>query len=880
MIYTRIHVRLISCLPLILGLSLSTAVWASTLSPLLITRTFHAQVVAGTAGSPHQHLSSDQLRQRDAWFYSIRAYPLAKTPQGLRERALEMTGSMREQEFVSDTAASGAPPPVWRQIGPLPYHDDSGLSYSGRANAIAFDPRNNGTLYLGTAGGGIWKSVDEGAHWLPISDNASSLATGAIAIDPNQPATLYVGTGEANSSLDSYHGAGMLKSTDGGLTWQQLPFQFPTYGYGNVFGALAVNPANSSVLLAGHGTGIWRSSDAGATWSQVIPGTTGYSAFFDRSNSNIAYAALGGIFGDTANGVYKSIDAGGTWTRLTGTTTHPFPSADLGRINLIEGGDGTLYASVSNCCNPFSAPIGIFKSTDGGVNWTQLANPGDCCDWYRNAIAVSPLNPSVLFAGGADLWRSLDGGNTWTDIAGQARGVHADQHDIVFTSDGTTMYVADDGGIFSSSTYQDANYSFNDLNASLATITFYPGLALDQTNFQHTLAGSQDNGLELYSGPPAWTTANGYYCGDGGAAAFDPQDSNYALSTCEGGIATLTRSTAGGHRAADWQPAQTGINPNEPHGWAPPVAFDPENHFTYYGTNYLYQSQDHGADWTEISGQLTSGTVSAITVSPSDEQVVYVGGSDGSLQVTENALAGTGASWRPINSGLPNAYMTSVAVEPGSPKNIWVTLGGSGAGHVFHSTTGGSSWTDVSGNLPDITVSRIVLDADFTNTWYVATDVGVFLTKNSGTSWQPYGSGLPDVVVQDIQIYEPARTLAAVTHGRSSWTAALPYAALSLSPKTVNFGNEPRGHRSAARTVRVSNPGGAPLTISSIKITGTDASDFSNTTTCGTTLAAHKQCQIAVRFTPKARGKRTGAVSIYDQSSPSPQVVSLNGTGT
>jgi photosystem II stability/assembly factor-like uncharacterized protein len=829
-------------------------------------------------GSSQPHLNSDQLRQRDAWFYGIRAYPLANTPQGLRERALDKMHSMREQELVSDTV-SAVSRPAWRQIGPQPYQDS--LNYSGRANAIAVDPRNNGTVYLGTAGGGIWKSVDEGVHWFPISDHEPSLATGAIAIDPNQPATLYVGTGEANSSVDSYHGAGMIKSTDEGHTWRKLPFQFPSYGFGNVFGALTVDPANSSVVLAGHGTGIWRSSDAGEKWSQVLPGTTGYAVFFDRSHPNVAYAALGGIYGDISNGVYKSIDSGATWTRLTGTPKHPFPSADLGRINLIEdpSRSGTLYASVSNCCNPFSAPIGIFKSTDEGANWTKLANPGDCCDWYRNAIAVSPMNPNVLFAGGADLWRSLDGGKTWADIGGQGNGLHADQHDIVFTSAGKTIYVANDGGIFSSSTYQDANYSFKDLNASLATITFYPGLAVDQTNLHHTLAGAQDNGLELYAGKLAWKPSNAYYCGDGGEAAFDRQNSNYALSTCEGGSATLTRSTDGGRTYAGWQAAQNGINLNEPHGWVPPVAFDPENHFGYYGTDHIYQSQDYGADWAEISGRLTSGTISAITASPSDPQVVYVGGSDGSLQVTENSLESTGASWRLINAGLPTAYITSVTVDPGNPKGIWVTLGGSGAGHVFHSTTGGSSWTDVSSNLPDITVSRIVLDEDFPR-WYVATDVGVFLTRNGGDSWQLYGTGLPDVVVQDIQIDEPARILVAVTHGRSAWTAALPYAALSLSPSSLNFGNEPVGHSSAARTVTIYNPGNAPLTITSINRTGSDASDFSDTTTCGPSLAGHKTCQIAVRFSPKAKGKLNGKLSIYDQSSRFPQVIYINGTGT
>lgn len=833
-----------------------------------------SQGAGEASAAPHPHLSNDQLRERDAWFYGIRAYPLAHTPAGIRERALTQAQAMRQ----AASAATGEASLLswhWNQIGPEPYQDS--LKYSGRANAIAIDPRNNGTVYLGTAGGGIWKSVDSGAHWTAISDHQHSLATGAIAIDPNNPSTLYVGTGEANSSSDSYGGAGMMVSRNGGSTWQVLPF--PLFSYGNVFGALAVNRVNSATLLAGHGTGIWRSTDSGQTWTQVLPGNTGYAAFFDATNPNIAYAAIGGIFGDPTNGVYKSIDAGAHWARLTGTSAQPFPSANLGRINLVQDTAGTLYASVSNCCAPFSAAIGIFKSSDGGGTWTKLTNPNDCCDWYRNAIAVSPTNRNVLLIGGADLWRSLDGGTTWTDIAGQGNGIHADQHSFAFTPDGSTLFVADDGGIFSSSTYQDATYSFNDLNSTLATITFYPGLAVDPANLKHVLGGTQDNGLEQYFGSLAWTPSDGYYCGDGGQAAFDPKNALYALSTCEGGAATLTRSIDGGRTNAGWQSAESGINLNEPHGWAPPVAFDPENEFAYYGTNFMYQSRDRGATWTKISGQLTAGTISAMAVAPNDEQVVYAGGSDGSLSVTQNALAGAGAAWTSINAGLPNAYVTSITVSRTNHQSVWVTLGGSGGGHVFHSTTGGFSWSDVSGNLPQITASRLAIDPDFKSQWFVATDVGVFVSTNGGVSWAPYGSGLPDVVVQDISIYEPGRTLVALTHGRSAWTVPLPHQALTITPSKLSFGTVHVGSASAAQTVTLYNPASASLAIGSIKLTGTQAANFKFTTTCTSSLAAHAKCFASVAFAPKVLGLLNAALAIQDQASSTPQTVSLSGTG-
>ena len=234
----------------------------------------------------------------------------------------------------------------------------------------------------------------------------------------------------------------------------------------------------------------------------------------------------------------------------------------------------------------------------------------------------------------------------------------------------------------------------------------------------------------------------------------------------------------------------------------------------------------------------------------------------------------------PINQGLPNAYVTSITVATKNPKSVWVTLGGSGSGHVFHSITGGSAWTDVSGNLPQITASRFSLDPDFPATRYVATDVGVFSSTNAGGTWAPYGAGLPHVVVQDISIHEATRTLVAVTHGRSAWTAPLPHLALSLSTSSIVFGNVLVGHTSALHIVTLYNPASAALAIASIKITGANPGDFRDKTTCGQSLAAHGKCTISVYFSPTAKGQRNGAISIYDQSSAVPQAVSLSGTGT
>src|SRR5207247_6986153 len=177
---------------------------------------------------------------------------------------------------------------TWSLIGPRP--TDAGSTYvtAGRVNAVAIDPRDNNTVYIGAAEGGVWKTTDGGATWTPLADDQPSLATGAIALDATNPDTVYVGTGEENFAFDSYYGAGILKSTDGGQTWTNLVGPFLRA----VIGAIAVHPANGQILLCTTSTGVWRSADGAATWTRDLSGV-GTSVLFDPSNGDVAYAALG-----------------------------------------------------------------------------------------------------------------------------------------------------------------------------------------------------------------------------------------------------------------------------------------------------------------------------------------------------------------------------------------------------------------------------------------------------------------------------------------------------------------------------------------------------------------------------------------------------------
>ncbi len=820
-------------------------------------------------------LTAEQIRQRDAWFYGIRAYPNAHTQPGVRGRAVEHLQQMRLQQRAQlaqvqakskssagaralvgvSTNAPISTAEIWQQIGPEPSLGIAG--FSGRINSIAVDPQHSGTVYLGVSGGGIWKTTDSGANWAALTDQQASLATGAVAVDPTNANTVYVGTGEANQSVDSYHGVGVLKSTDAGNSWTIASDNFQSNGFGNVFGSLAVSPANGSLLLAGHGSGIYRSTNGGQTWTHVLVGTTSYAVFFDKQNPTTAYAALGGIFGDPANGVYKSTDSGVTWKSIMGSGTTALPTKNLGRINLVEDPNqsGVLYVSISNCCAPFSGVIGIFKSADGGLSWTQLTPPPDCCDWYRNLIAVSPKNSNTLFVGGFGLYRSQDGGQTWAAMA----GTHPDMHAMTFSGDGSTLYLGNDGGVFSSTDFETPNPTFTNLNTGIATINFYPGLALDPNNADHRIAGTQDDGLLQFAGDAPWSVADYFYCGDGGSAAIDAANPNYALATCEGGSATLIRNSTGGTNPFSWIAATTGINLAEPHGWFAPVAFDTTSELAYYGTNHIYQSLDKGASWTAISGQLSpKSVISSIVPAPSSSDTVYAASYDAGLWVTTNATAGAAAVWTSITAGLPNAGFSSIAVSPTNTKNVWLSVLGTGVGHVYHSTNGGTSWTNVTGNLPDISTSRVILDPDLVNTLYVATDVGVFATGDGGATWSAYGDGLPNVVVQDVQLFESGRSLVAVTHGRSSWTLALPNAQPNFSNSGLDFGTALVNTTTVALTITVSNNTAKSFVLGVPVV----SAGFAATTTCGSSIASGASCNVNVTFAPTAVGTTTGTLTV------------------
>lgn len=752
-----------------------------------------------------------QRRQQD--FYRKRAYPMQTIPAGGRLAALaEMDGMI----------ING---PAWTMIGPRPTNTqpedafpaaDGGPYTSGRVTALAVNPRDPNVVYLGAGGGGVWKTTDGGQNWQPLTDTQASLATGSIALAPSNPDIVYVGTGEDNNAGDSYYGAGVLKSSDGGATWAQFtgpfvgPFNAGRLAGGAHISGLAVDPADPNTVLAAVNrspaatAGIYRTSDGGATWTLVLGGAVGTAVIFNPADPTIAYAALGTYTGNRLNGVYKLTDSGVTWNPSGGSGAGGIPISNVGRIALAlaPSNPNVLYAGIQNSSNSrFDQLLGIYKSTDGAQTWTFVPSPDYCnpqCS-FDNVIAVHPTNPNVVVVAGLAPYRSLNGGASWTNMELGADGLadHTDHHALAFASNGR-LYDGNDGGAVSSSNLTTAFATWNNLNSTLAITEFSSNVSIDPANPNIAYAGTQDNSVQMYNGNLAWEEVTP---GDGGVTAIDAAIPSIWYGNLDGvspfkinGLTSISTIWFGIFSNYSNPFLTNGIPFDDRSEFYAPMIMDPSNPLRlYYGTYKVYQSNDGAGTWTPISPDLTGTTnntqdVTAMAVSPASPRMMAAGTSNGKVQVTAAALDSPPVAWTDRSAGLPGRSVSQIAFDPVDQYTLYVALSGfSGfgndhAGHVFKSSLG-ENWQDISGNLPNVPLNDIVVDPDLPNVLYVAADIGVFQSSDGGATWAVLGNGLPRVLVQGLNLHRASRTLRAATYGRSMWDLSVPLGGLSFAPQ-------------------------------------------------------------------------------------------------
>ncbi|MEK9138784.1 MAG: T9SS type A sorting domain-containing protein, partial [Bacteroidota bacterium] len=472
-------------------------------------------------------------------------------------------------------------------------------------------------------------------------------------------------------------------------------------------------------------------------------------------------------YGGPLTALYVSTNAGSSWSIVGGG----FPSNDptMGRIALaIARSNPQIIYALTAYANGNSR--GLYKSTDGGTTWilinASVAGSSNYA-WFNRTIAVSPMNPDILFCGGLSMEYSANGGTSFSFVAAS----HVDQHAVTFApSNSSYIAIGNDGGV-DYSTNGGASWSES---RSLPITQFYAG-EIDFNNPLTILGGTQDNGTPRTTngGLSNWVSI---YGGDGFYCLVDYTTSLRVYASSQNG--GLGRSTNGGQTFIS---ATSGLDRTYTN-WMTPYVMDKNNPLKLYcGTYKIHKTTSGMQTWTVISPDLTSGhvqnlgTITTVDVAKSDSNVVYCGTDDANVWVTTNG----GGNWTNIRAGLPYRWVTRVAVHPDSASVCYVTLSGykidtTGA-HIYRTTNYGATWISIGGNLPDAPINDVVIDPANTRTLYIATDVGVMYTNDLGGSWHVLGTNFPtSVPCHDLTVHNPTRTLVAWTHGRSTFKITLP----------------------------------------------------------------------------------------------------------
>ncbi|PZR73675.1 MAG: hypothetical protein DLM73_09970 [Chthoniobacterales bacterium] len=651
--------------------------------------------------------------------------------------------------------------PVWRPLGPtiIPHGQTYGTGgnnkppVAGRCSGVCISPSNPNHLVLCSGGGGLWETLDQGTTWRPLTDQQPTLSMGAICAAPSSPNIVYAGTGDGDNQ--SQLGVGLLRSSDGGQTWEHLPAN-ELSGIG--VHDLAVDPSNPLHVWAGTSEKLLESTDGGVTWRAAQLTTT-----WDISvNPNDPQE----IFAATVPGLVRSGDGGATWTRvaLPGST----PGSRFSRMEVCHAPSNPAIVYVGAVLDK---KVMLWRRASNGGAFSAEKPPSMKANsdidqaWYDWCMAISPVDPSILYWGAVELYKGMRGasGWTWRNISSRASGdsIHPDQHHLAFDpSDANVLFACNDGGVFRS---PDGGASWKALNKGLS-ITEFEFLIHLESDDNWLIGGTQDNGT---LGQPDNGTWNQIALGDGGDCGAD--DTNKLCYHSFYGIG-IERAPATGPNAFKWKD----VSPPAPDDYEalfyPPM--DVSDRLIAKAGVTVWISDDSGDNWNEVDYGGTGGEM-ASAVSIVDAKTLIIGTENGRLARVARATSGWAkATVTQLTSPL-GGFLSDIVVLGTTKQLIWTSSSAFGGGHVFRSTNGGKTWSNRTGNLPDIPVNAIVIDPKNTQRIFAATDHGVYRSQNAGTKWTDFSNGLPNAVIGDMILHERRRVLRIGTRNRGAWEVAL-----------------------------------------------------------------------------------------------------------
>jgi len=680
-----------------------------------------------------------------------------------------------------------------RQIGPA--------LMSGRTTDIELHPKNDRILYVGTAGGGVWKSTNGGATFNPIFDDYCQ-SIGAVEIDPSNPDNVvYVGTGEVWTRNSVSVGDGLYKTTDGGSTWNKIGLE-----KSERIAGIQVNPKNpNEIYVAVLGPlwsdseerGLYKSADGGKTWNKIlyVDKTTGASDItLDPRDPNIVYVAFwqvrrlpwGFNSGGINSGLYKSTDGGKTFNKIH----NGFPAGKLGRlaIAVAPSNSNILYTVIES---EKDERKGLYRSDDAGANWKQLNNDFGIVvrPFYFSRLEVDPRNPDVVVKAGLLGSISRDGGKTFKNLGPN----HSDVHDIVFDiNNSDRMYIATDGGVYRS---WDGGTTL-EIVENMPVSQFYH-VSVDNEEPYNVYGGLQDNGC--WYGPsksPGGIEARDWSrVGVGDGYRVYPHPSKRLIYSEMQGAENVWRFDPAKDQAQTIQPLAGKGDPKLRFNWNASLAVSPTiPDRVYIGSQFVHRSDDMGETWVKLSPDLTTNdpakqnqedsgglskdnsgaenhcTIFTIAESPLDANIVWAGTDDGNLQLTKDG----GKTWTNLIAnvqGVPKGTMVyHIEASVFNKAYAYVVFTGYQTGdqttYVYKTTDFGATWKSLV--TPEIYGFARNIQEDYVNEnlLFLGTEFGLYISLNSGQNWYKFTNNMPSANVHFIELQKKTNDLVMATHGR------------------------------------------------------------------------------------------------------------------
>lgn len=677
---------------------------------------------------------------------------------------------------------------------------------SNMASGVVGDPL---TYYMGTTGGGVWKTVDAGAEWKNVSDGYFKTGSvGAVAVSESDPNIVYVGMGEhAPRGVMSSYGDGVYKSYDAGKTWKHMGLEKTSQ-----IARIVIHPKNPDIVLVAaqgaiHGAtvdrGIYKSTDGGVTWKKTlyINDLTGCAELsMDMHNPMVLYAAMWHnlrlpwkvISGGPGSGLYKSTDGGETWNEMK----KGLPK-EMGKMSIAvsRANSDKVYALIESDWEKDLG--GLYASDDAGKSWSQVSNDHQLIQrsWYYIEMFPDPQDEHTLYVMCATALRSIDGGKTWETMDGP----HGDYHDLwINPNNSKNMVIADDGG---------AGITFNrgeswSTQGNMPTAQFYR--INTDNNFPYRIYGGQQDNSSVRIESMAlgswgiseknWSNSAG---GESAFLAFDPDDPRYVMGgSYLGTIEVLDTKSAASTKIMAGPIQYLGRDSKDMKyrfNWNAPIIRSQHEPGTYYhGAQLLLRTKDMGVTWEEVSPDLTRnekekqgkmggpytneavgaenyGTLAYVIESPHEKGVIWTGSDDGYVQLTRD----NGKTWTNVTpKGLTECLVNAIDVSPHDKATAYIATTrykfNDHTPAIYKTTDYGKTWTNISKGIPVGSFTRVVReDTKRKGLLFAGTEQGVYISWNGGTSWQPFQLNLPVTPITDLMIKN--NDLIVATSGRSYW---------------------------------------------------------------------------------------------------------------